>query len=239
MKKVIVPFLLLTLMAFTVFASLSAAAGFAVQSAPPAITAVEPLPSSHDLYQLTGDFKPGVKITGTDFLTTGTINGEVTDNAPNVTSVFAVEVGNPTNVVQAAVFVVESRTAIAAVFNFGSANTCKAFRIVLNGPHGASTQDAQIMVQCLSSPQRIALLSDNVMAMVVSGVLTAKQSKPLTKRLNKAKAKLEAGKNAQAIEQLTLFVSIVDEYVQNSTLTPAEGQTLIGNANSIITQLSQ
>lgn len=236
MKKVVVYMLLLTVMVASIFTSNAVAA---MQSVAPSLTNVEPLPTTHDLYGFTGDFKPGVKITGNDFVTPGTINGQATDNAPNVTSVFAVEVGNPSNIVQAFLFVIESKTSAVALFNFGSANNCKTFRIVFNGPNGASTQDVQITVQCLSSQQRIALLNDNVMAMVVSGTLTKKQSKPLVKKLNKAQGKLEAGKNALAIEQLTLFVDVVEEYVQNQTLSTVEGQALTGNANSIITQLFQ
>jgi hypothetical protein len=56
----------------------------------------------------------------------------------NVTSVFAVESGNPSNVVQALRFVVLSPFLINADFAFTSANAGKTFLIFVSGPNGTS-----------------------------------------------------------------------------------------------------
>jgi hypothetical protein len=56
----------------------------------------------------------------------------------NVTSVFAVELGNPNNRVNAISFVVLSPNLIDADFAFGSANAGKTFLIFVEGPNGRS-----------------------------------------------------------------------------------------------------
>ena len=55
-----------------------------------------------------------------------------------VTSVFAVEQGNPNNVFQATVFHVLNPNLIDAFFNFGTANAGKTFLIFVVGPGGTS-----------------------------------------------------------------------------------------------------
>lgn len=57
---------------------------------------------------------------------------------PNVTSVFAVERGNPANVIQAKRFVIINSNLIDALFDFGAANTGKTFLIFVSGPNGTS-----------------------------------------------------------------------------------------------------
>jgi len=56
----------------------------------------------------------------------------------NVTSVFAVDISNPANVIQAAPFVVLNNNLIDAFFNFGSGNAGKTFLIFVTGPGGTS-----------------------------------------------------------------------------------------------------
>jgi len=56
----------------------------------------------------------------------------------SVTSVFAVDRANPSNVIQATNFVVLSPNLIDALFNFGSANAGKTFLIFAQGPGGTS-----------------------------------------------------------------------------------------------------
>jgi hypothetical protein len=56
----------------------------------------------------------------------------------SVTSVFAVERGNPSNIVRATNFVVLNSNLIDALFNFGSANAGRAFLIFVTGPGGTS-----------------------------------------------------------------------------------------------------
>lgn len=56
----------------------------------------------------------------------------------NVDAVFAVEVGNPANVIQAKRFVILTHNMIDALFNFGDANAGKTFLIYATGPNGTS-----------------------------------------------------------------------------------------------------
>jgi hypothetical protein len=56
----------------------------------------------------------------------------------NVTSVFAVESGNPNNVIQATRFQVLNPNLVDALFNFGSVNAGKTFLIFVSGPAGTS-----------------------------------------------------------------------------------------------------
>ena len=60
------------------------------------------------------------------------------DGKPNVTEVFAVERGNPANVVQSEHFVILSPNLIDALFDFGSANAGRVFLIYASGPNGTS-----------------------------------------------------------------------------------------------------
>lgn len=60
------------------------------------------------------------------------------DGKPNVTSVFAVEVGNPSNVIQASPIEILSANLIDAFFQFGSSNAGKTFLIYASGPNGTS-----------------------------------------------------------------------------------------------------
>jgi hypothetical protein len=60
------------------------------------------------------------------------------DGKPNVTSVFAVEKGNPTNSIQAARFTILTANLIDALFQIGEANAGKTFLIYASGPNGTS-----------------------------------------------------------------------------------------------------
>lgn len=60
------------------------------------------------------------------------------DGKPNVTSVFAVEVGNPTKVIQASSIQILTTNLIDAFFQFGPANAGKTFLIHATGPNGTS-----------------------------------------------------------------------------------------------------
>jgi hypothetical protein len=60
------------------------------------------------------------------------------NGAANVTSVFAVELGNPSNRINAIAFSILSPNLIDADFNFGSANAGKTFLIFVSGPSGQS-----------------------------------------------------------------------------------------------------
>jgi hypothetical protein len=60
------------------------------------------------------------------------------DGKANVTSVFAVEKGNPGNVIEVTRFVILSDHLIDAYFEFGAANAGKTFLIYASGPNGTS-----------------------------------------------------------------------------------------------------
>jgi hypothetical protein len=60
------------------------------------------------------------------------------DGTANVTAVFAVEKGNPDNVIQATRFVILTMNLLDAFFEFGAANAGKTFLIYANGPSGTS-----------------------------------------------------------------------------------------------------
>jgi hypothetical protein len=62
----------------------------------------------------------------------------IINGLPNVTSVFAVELGNPNNVIQATRFVILNANLVDALFNFGSVNAGKTFLIFASGPNGTS-----------------------------------------------------------------------------------------------------
>ncbi|MEW6127445.1 MAG: hypothetical protein AB1757_10450 [Acidobacteriota bacterium] len=67
--------------------------------------------------------------------------GEVsysTGTTINVTDVYAVEVGNPGNIIQAKRFVVLTPNLIDGLFAFGNANAGKKFLIYVTGPNGTS-----------------------------------------------------------------------------------------------------
>ncbi|HWC78022.1 MAG TPA: hypothetical protein VG778_11200, partial [Blastocatellia bacterium] len=60
------------------------------------------------------------------------------NGASNVTSVFAVELSNPNNTLQATRFQVLNANLVDALFNFGSVNAGKTFLIFVSGPNGTS-----------------------------------------------------------------------------------------------------
>jgi hypothetical protein len=64
--------------------------------------------------------------------------GATTTRTDGVTSVFAVDVSNPANVIQAKTFFVLNPNLIDAHFAFGSANAGKTFLIFVTGPGGTS-----------------------------------------------------------------------------------------------------
>jgi len=60
------------------------------------------------------------------------------DGKPNVKAVFAVELGNPNNVVQANNFSILSSNLIDAFFQFGPGSAGKTFLLFVSGPNGTS-----------------------------------------------------------------------------------------------------
>jgi len=120
------------------------------------------------------------------------------DGQPNVTSVFAVERGNPSNVIRASRFVIVSNNFINAEFEFGPASAGKSFLIFASGPNGTSRnlsvlpegapedcplgneQGVQVTVACLASsasdgdspPPPFAFITSCRLKRSPSGVIT-------------------------------------------------------------------
>lgn len=72
------------------------------------------------------------------------------DGKPNVTSVFAVEVGNPNNVIQAGPIEILSANLIDAFFQPGPANAGKTFLIYASGPNGTSRNLTEVPAGALT-----------------------------------------------------------------------------------------
>jgi hypothetical protein len=66
------------------------------------------------------------------------------DGSPNVTSVFAVEKNNPSNVIAAQRFVILNTNLIDALFDFGQSSAGKTFLIFVSGPNGTSRNLTQL-----------------------------------------------------------------------------------------------
>ena len=76
----------------------------------------------------------------------------IINGLPNVTSVFAVELGNPNNVIQATRFVILNANLVDALFNFGSVNAGKTFLIFASGPNGTSQNLTTLPVGAAGCP---------------------------------------------------------------------------------------
>jgi hypothetical protein len=76
----------------------------------------------------------------------------IVNGLPNVTSVFAVELGNPNNVIQATRFVILNANLIDALFSFGSVNAGKTFLIFASGPNGTSQNLTTLPVGAAGCP---------------------------------------------------------------------------------------
>lgn len=62
----------------------------------------------------------------------------IINGVPNVTSVFAQQIDNANNRINATAFVILNANLIDAIFNFGSANAGRRFLIFVSGPNGTS-----------------------------------------------------------------------------------------------------
>jgi hypothetical protein len=194
-------------------------------ASPPTVVSVSPSSGAADI-------PVDLLITGNLIQPSGTVN---------VTSVFAVEVGNPGNVVQASRFVVITPSIMDSLFTFGQGNACKTFRIFVNGPCGpsASTAGGQFQTLCQTPQQRIASLKDEVASLQLAGILTEEQAESLTRKLDRAIRDLNDGHDGDAAESLRDFIDRTRELVEHGVLTAAQSQGLIDRANSIIAQINQ
>jgi hypothetical protein len=95
-----------------------------------------------------------------------------------------------------------------------------------------------ILICAYSPQQRIALLKQDVAALVSGGVLTTADTKIMLRSLDDALDRLSQQKVKQAIDELEKFIKEVDKLVKKGKLSTAQGQTLIGAATIMINQLS-
>ncbi len=106
----------------------------------------------------------------------------------------------------------------------------------------ADSHSDNVSVIGLVTPQQaVQLLIDHVNRLVASGALTQNQGDALKVTLNLAKEKLTAGDIQGAMTALKLldnaFVNKVNALINSGNLTQAQGQDLINEANSLISQL--
>ena len=118
------------------------------------------------------------------------------------------------------------------------------------GPGGQYPQDfadtdfpgfrnyGSILICAYSPQQRIALLQQDVAALVSGGVVTEADTKLMVRSMDDALSRLSQQKPKQAIDELDKFIKEVDKLVKKGKLSTAQGQTLTAAVTAIINQLS-
>jgi hypothetical protein len=86
-------------------------------------------------------------------------------------------------------------------------------------------------------PGQMQQLINDVESLVNQGVLNAGEGNSLTAKLRNAEMQIDQGHNTSAINQLQAFIIQVQALIRSRRLSPAAGQLLIDQANSIIAQL--
>ena len=72
---------------------------------------------------------------------------------------------------------------------------------------------------------------------LTAGTLTQSQGSALINKLNQVIAKLDGGQTNAACGQLGSFINQVNAFINNGSLTAAQGQTLINAANALKTSI--
>lgn len=118
------------------------------------------------------------------------------------------------------------------------------------GPGGQYPQDfadtdfpgfrnyGSILIGAYSPEQRIALLQQDVAALVSGGVLTTADAKLMLRSLDDALNRLSQQEVKQAIDELEKFIKEVNKLIKKGKLSTVQGQTLIAAATAMINQLS-
>lgn len=70
-------------------------------------------------------------------------------------------------------------------------------------------------------------------ALIANGALTQEQGAGLLDKIQEINAKLDAGHTGAACNQLSGFINQVNGFINNGTLTPAQGQPLLDTANAL------
>ena len=93
-------------------------------------------------------------------------------------------------------------------------------------------------ISVITPEQRIGLLTGDVEGLIGSGAVNGGQGNALTEKLEAALQSLERGNVRAATNQIQAFINQVNAFVRAGTLTPEQGQSLIGAAERVITLLS-
>jgi len=72
-----------------------------------------------------------------------------------------------------------------------------------------------------------------VQNLINAGTLTQNQGAGLIDKLNQVSVKLDEGQAGAACSQLNSFINQVNAFINNHSLTQAQGQALIDAANAI------
>ena len=108
--------------------------------------------------------------------------------------------------------------------------------LVVGGFAGGSGETATAEFYGLTAEQRMSYLANAVDEFVQQGVLTDKNGRQLSARLERAQLRFDGGRFPQAVKQLAGFVRKVESYVRSGILTAEQAAPLVQNAESLIAQ---
>jgi len=91
-----------------------------------------------------------------------------------------------------------------------------------------------VFVSMRAVEEQVALLIDDIVALVENGELKHKEGKALIKKLVNALKMFEKGNTKAAINQLKSFIKKVRSFVKKGRLSAGQGAALIAAAEGII-----
>jgi hypothetical protein len=113
-----------------------------------------------------------------------------------------------------------------------------SFRVVVGKPHhNKGTGSAYVFG--FGQLSYIPAAIDDVAILYRQGVLDAAQVDALIARLEAAVEALDTDNAGAAFDQLRAFINQVNAYINGRILSPAQGRTLIDQANDIIRQIDR
>ena len=108
---------------------------------------------------------------------------------------------------------------------------------VNGGTSAFSTATETASIKVRSALEQIAILSNDVRALMSTGALSNSDGTQLLTKLTHAKKHLEQANPTPAENQMTFFMNFVSELVQTGTLDPALGDDLIAKANAVLVSI--
>lgn len=115
----------------------------------------------------------------------------------------------------------------------GSSSQLNFRRVLINLAAGETVE-----VTFISDITIIEDLLTDVEGLLLDGVLNSGQANALTVKLQNAKNRFDEGKITAALNLLNAFINQVSDFIQNGLLSPAQGQSLIDQANDLITLIT-